>query len=206
MQRISRAMLVIAAAAACGASTTALAANPLGFYLGAGLGYSTVRSDDPAFGLPGYFNNHQTAWKAIAGVRPIPIIGAEFEYLDFGQPGGHHNYNINYYGTDTHPRAAALFVLGYLPIPLPFLDIFAKAGAARLQTNVVTSIVYPVCVVTSPVCNPIVTRQETTNNRLAYGAGIQSKWIGVSVRAEYERISSRFGDPDAFTVSATYTF
>jgi hypothetical protein len=36
--------------------------------------------------------------------------------------------------------------------------------------------------------------------------GVQSKWWGVALRAEYERISSRFGDPDALTVSATWTF
>jgi hypothetical protein len=28
----------------------------------------------------------------------------------------------------------------------------------------------------------------------------------MSVRAEYERISSPYGDPDLFSVGATYTF
>src|SRR5450755_2320416 len=89
MQRISGTLLAILTVGACAASTAALADDPAGFYLGAGVGYSTVRSDDPAYGLPGYFNDHQTAWKAIAGVRPIPPIGAEIEYIDFGQPGTH---------------------------------------------------------------------------------------------------------------------
>ena len=30
--------------------------------------------------------------------------------------------------------------------------------------------------------------------------------LGFTVRAEYERISSQYGDPDAFTVSAVWRF
>src|ERR1700733_10498462 len=139
MKRISGTLLAIAATGACAVSTAALAENPAGFYLGAGVGYSTIRSDDASYGLPGYYNDHQTAWKVIAGVRPISIIGAEFEYIDFGQPGNHFGYkSINYYGLDSHPRAAALFGVGYLPLPIPFFDVYGKAGVARLRTDVTT--------------------------------------------------------------------
>jgi opacity protein-like surface antigen len=197
-----RALPAILAAAACAASTPAWASNPLGFYLGAGVGYSTVRSDDSAYGLPSYYNDHQTAWKAIAGVRPISIVGAEFEYIDFGQPGRHYGSHIyDSYGLDSHPRASALFGVGYLPLPIPFLDIYGKAGVARLQTDVTTFEGQCAVILT---CHPI--RQNQTDNKFAYGAGVQSKAWGVSFRAEYERISSQFGDPDALTVSATWTF
>src|ERR1700675_1203624 len=139
MKRISGTLSAILAAGACAVSTAALADNPAGFYLGAGVGYSTIRSDDSSYGLPGYYNDHQTAWKAIAGVRPISIVGAEFEYIDFGQPGRHYGSQIyNSYGFDSHPRASALFGVGYLPLPIPFFDIFGKAGVARLQTDVTT--------------------------------------------------------------------
>jgi hypothetical protein len=132
MKRISRTLVASFAVGACAASTAALAdVNPVGFYLGAGVGYSTIRSDDPAYGLPGYFNDHQTAWKAIVGVRPISIVGAELEYIDFGQPDSHQGYyNSAYYGLDSHPRAGALFAVGYLPIPVPFLRQ-SGCGAAR---------------------------------------------------------------------------
>src|ERR1700689_2670330 len=146
MKRIPGTLLAILTTGACAASTAALADNPAGFYLGAGVGYSTIRSDDPAYGLPGYYNDHQTAWKVIAGVRPIPVVGAEFEYIDFGQPGSHNFYDLNYYGLDSPPRAAALFGVGYLPLPVPFFDIYGKAGVARLQTDVTTveSVICPV--------------------------------------------------------------
>jgi hypothetical protein len=207
MKRISGALLAILAVGACAASTAALADNPAGFYLGAGVGYSTIRSDDSAYGLPGYYNDHQTAWKVIAGVRPIPFVGAEFEYIDFGQPSNDNGYyNTNYYGLDSHPRAAALFAVGYLPLPIPFFDIYGKAGVARLETDVTTPV--------TPSCTQMNTcsqfaysyRHDETDNKFAYGVGVQSKYWGVSFRAEYERISSTYGDPDALTVSATWTF
>jgi hypothetical protein len=206
MKQISRTLLAVLAVGACSASTAVLADNPAGFYVGAGVGYSTIRSDDPAYGYPGYFNDHQTAWKVMAGVRPIPIIGAELEYIDFGQPGTHRGYfDTNYYGTDSHPRAGALFGVGYLPIPVPFFDVYGKAGVARLETDVTTTVV--------PDCGPgvtcpryVSTRHDQTDNKFAYGVGVQSKWWGVSFRAEYERISSSYGDPDALTVGATWTF
>ena len=209
MQRFSGTLVAILAVGAGAASTAALAEDPAGFYLGAGVGYSTVRSDDPAYGLPGYFNDHQTAWKAIAGVRPISVIGAEAEYIDFGQP-SHHFSNINsanFYGFDSHPRAGALFGVGYLPLPVPFFDVFGKAGVARLETDVTTST--STCPPpSSAMCNAPTTlsRHNQTDNRFAYGVGVQSKAWGFAFRAEYERISSQFGDPDALTVSATWTF
>jgi len=209
MTRISGTLLAIMAGGACAASTAALADNPAGFYVGAGLGYSTVRSDDAPYGLPGYYNDTEFAWKAIVGVRPIPFVGAEFEYIDFGQPGSYNSYYSNYYGYDSHPRAATLFGVGYLPLGIPYFDLFGKAGVARLETDVTTT------VPGVPACNPPLTcigtpsytyRHSVTNDKFAYGAGVQSKFWGVAFRAEYERISSTYGDPDAFTVSATWTF
>jgi len=205
MKRISGTLLIVLSAGACAASSVALADNPAGFYLGAGVGYSTVRSDDAAYGLPGYFNDHQTAWKAIAGIRPIPILGAEYEYIDFGHPGNDYGYNgFNYYGLDSHPRASALFAVGYLPLPVPFFDVFGKAGVARLRTDV-TTFVGQTCPY-NQACSGSYFRSAQTYDRFAYGVGLQSKYWGVTFRAEYERIDSQFGDPDALTVSATWTF
>jgi opacity protein-like surface antigen len=201
MTRISGTLLAITAACACAVSTSALAddestSNLFGLYLGAGVGYSTVRSDDPAFGLPGSLNDTEFAWKLIAGVRPIPYAGAEFEYIDFGHPNHDVGINgINNSGLDSHPRAEVLYGVGYLPLPVPFLDVFGKLGVAELQTDVTTF-----------EGSSQFFRQNESDTRLAYGVGVQSKAWGISFRAEYERISSQFGDPDAVTVSATWTF
>jgi hypothetical protein len=98
-----------------------------------------------------------------------------------------------------------LFAVGYLPLPIPFFDVFGKVGIARLQTDV-TTFEGPPCAQNSSCGAATFIRQDETSNRLAYGVGVQSKAWGVSFRAEYERVSSQFGDPDALTVSATWTF
>jgi opacity protein-like surface antigen len=213
MSKLSAAVWGLAAGA-CAAWAPASAENLLGFYVGGSLGESTVRSDNNFTGgfgcCDGYYNDprHHFGWKAIAGIRPISIVGAELEYIDFGHPGGDGGYySSGYnYGPDSHPRAIAAFGVGHLPLPIPFLDIFGKAGAARLHTNV-NGFDGSSCVFnqTYPQCGSI-NSQGTWDTRFAYGAGVQSRIWGLSVRAEYERINSPFGDPDLFSVGATWTF
>jgi opacity protein-like surface antigen len=215
--RISTTLGAFLAIAACGASTTAFADNPIGFYVGAGAGESQIRSDDGNYGYPSYYNDYQFAWKALLGIRPIRMFGVEASYIDFGQPGncngyynGYHNGNCNpnQFGNDSHPTAPAIFAVGYLPIPIPWIDIFGKVGGARLNTNIdtlaCTSNLQP-CNVNNPTV--FVVRQSETFTKFAYGAGVQSKFpFGLTLRAEYERISSQFGDPDALMVSAIWSF
>jgi len=97
--------------------------------------------------------------------------------------------------------------VGYLPIPIPFIDIYAKAGVARLRLTANDYVSEP-CTTGSPCPQyGIVGRSSVTQTKFAYGGGVSSKLpLGFTVRAEYERIASPFGDPDAFTVSALWTF
>ena len=205
--RFSKSLGAILAIAACGAAGAAFADNPLGLYVGAGIGDSQIRSDDSIYGLPGYYNDNQFAWQGLIGIRPIRWVGVEATYIDFGQPDRHSIYDVNVSGRDSHPTAPALFAVGYLPLPLPFIDVFAKAGAARLATNV-TDFVQQPCVAGGPCPYFVPTdRHQVTDTRLAYGAGVQSKLpFGLIVRGEYERISSQFGDPSAFMASAIWQF
>lgn len=211
MNRITGALVSVVAAGICLASGAARADNLLGFYAGIGAGESTVRSDDQYSNGYGYYDSdHHAAWKAILGIRPISILGAEFEYIDFGHPGSDNNYynDYYYYGPDSHPRALALFGVGHLPLPIPFVDIYGKAGVARLHTNVngfdgPTCNAYQEC----PDIAFAVPSESRWDTRFAYGAGVQSRfWGGLAIRAEYERINSPFGDPDLFSVGATWTF
>ncbi|HEX3398088.1 MAG TPA: outer membrane beta-barrel protein [Steroidobacteraceae bacterium] len=205
--RLSRTLGALLILAACGASSAAFADNPLGFYVGAGAGQAQNRSDDSRYGYPGYYDDYQFAWQGIIGIRPISLIGAEATYIDFGQPYRHNHYDFNVSGSDSHPTAPALFAVGYLPIPIPFIDIFAKAGAARLSTNV-TDFVAVACTTQGPCPNFLPSdRHQVINTRFAYGAGVQSKFpFGMILRGEYTRISSQFGDPDALLVSALWQF
>jgi opacity protein-like surface antigen len=184
--------------------------NPVGFYFGGGVGGSNVRGDnDPYWGYPGDYNGYETAWKVMAGIRPIPPLGAEIEYIDFGNPNngnGYYNYNY-YYGQSDHPTAGAAFAVGYLPIPVPFLDVYGKAGVARLHSEV-SGYETPNCT-PNAVCpaNGAFYRNDQWNTDFAWGAGVQAKFYpGLAVRAEYERISQTGGDPAAVTVGVTWTF
>lgn len=213
MSRLSSGICA-ALALGVGCASTAFAdnppENPLGFYFGAGVGESNVRSNnDPYdYGYPGYYDEHHAAWKVMAGIRPIAPVGAEVEYIDFGNPGNGYGYNnSNYYGQSDHPRATAAFAVGYLPIPLPILDVYGKLGVARLQSNV-SGFMNTGCS-GGGACPYAATpyRDNQWNTDFAYGVGVQAKFFpGLAVRAEYERISQTGGDPDAVTVGVTWAF
>jgi opacity protein-like surface antigen len=212
MNRVAKLPMALSVLSLCALSTSALADNLLGFYAGAGVGESTVRSDsgfDPYYPLDSH--PHHTAWKVLAGIRPIPFLGAEAEYIDFGHPSSADSYYDGRYGyqynADSHPKAGILSAVGYLP--LPFLDVFAKAGVARLETNLNTYSQGACTGIYPPVgtCGlPVLSRQHAWETKFAYGAGVQANFLGLAVRGEYQRINSSYGDPDAFMVSASWTF
>jgi hypothetical protein len=98
---------------------------------------------------------------------------------------------VNYYGYDSHPTAPVLFGVGYLPIPIPFIDIFAKAGVARLRLTANDYVSEPCPGVSCPQY-VLVGRSAVTQTKFAYGGGVSSKLpLGFTVRAEYERIAWR---------------
>jgi opacity protein-like surface antigen len=201
MQRISSGLLVLLTFCAVGTSSSAAAGDLLGVYAGAGVGQSHVRSGanpiDTALG----FSEHHTAWKVVAGIRPISLVGAEFEYIDFGKTSASAQVAGNQLSADVHPKAVAVFGLLYMPIPLPVLDVYGKVGLARLQStiNAVGSCGNP-CLV-APQYN-----SNNSNNRFAYGAGVQAKLLGLGVRVEYERINANAGDPDLFSLGVNWHF
>jgi Outer membrane protein beta-barrel domain len=211
MNRFPRAAFAILATAVLGAST-AVAENPLGAYVGVGVGASNVGNNDYYdYGYYGGYHDNDVAWKAIAGVRPIPFAGAEVEWIDFGSGNGNNGYygnNYYYSNSSSHPKAAVLYGMGYLPLPLPFLDVYGKLGVARLQTDI-TTYAYPsgYCPPPYSACSaPYSYRTDQWDTKFAWGAGVQGRWQDFAFRAEYERIDSQYGDPAAFTVSATWTF
>ncbi len=214
MNRISRTVTGLMGVAALGASTCALAENPLGIYIGAGVGEGQIGNNNDYYNPYGYyggFHDHDAAWKVIAGLRPIPFVGAELEYIDFGNAGGNSGYYNSLYNYDVsaHPKATVLYGLGYLPLPLPFLDVFGKLGVAHLQTDnsyYTGTPCQPLTVGTVGRCVATQYRFDQQNTKFAYGAGVQVKFQDFAFRGEYERISSTYGDPNAFTVSVTWTF
>lgn len=198
MRYLGRRILLLTAGIGC-LSSSAFADDPLGFYLGAGIGESEVRRESY------FFDEHHFAWEAFTGIRPIHFAGVELQYLDFGDP--HAGPNYNFASANSDAKAVSLLGVGYLPLSVPFLDIYGKLGVARLHSK--TSEQIPGLCPPGAFCplDFIAERhQDQWSTDLAYGGGAQAKFGAIAVRTEYERISVSGGSPDMFTFGVTWTF
>jgi hypothetical protein len=117
--------LVLLTVLALGANA-ARAENGL-FYLGAGVAKSSVSDITGSFmSFPDLKN---TSWKAFGGVRPLNWLAAEVDYIDLGSATSPNNGGGLGY-TDVKGYTWGAYAVGFLPIPLPVVDIFGKVGVA----------------------------------------------------------------------------
>ena len=207
MKRKSAAIVAGLVLAARGVSTVATAETPVGPYAGVAIGAADVRYDyQRNFGTTPDFDERHFGWQVFAGLRPISFAGVELAYTDFGHPSvGQTNF---YTGSDVKQRATSLFGVGYLPLPVPFLDLYGKVGAARLHTEatLITLPPHPIGCNAIPGCFPVAYHQSESDTDLAYGAGAQAKVGGLVIRAEYERIGTGRTDPDLFSLGVAWMF
>jgi hypothetical protein len=105
-------------------SGNAVAEDLLGLYVGGAVGESRVAVNSEGFALSNFRENH-SAFQLMAGVRPISLVGAEIDYIDFGHPSG----SLNAAPASATLKGAAAFGVLYLPIPV--IDVYGKAGLAR---------------------------------------------------------------------------
>lgn len=189
--------------------------NAFGLYAGLGVGRSTMGNGFDVY-APYEFGatplaKSELGWKALIGVRPIPWLGGELEYIDFGtsrtgaEPativGGFNNGQfLGGSGTD---RAGAAFAVGYLPVPSGWPELFGKVGWARLWGSYsYTSDSY---------LGTAYTSQTADSRGLAFGAGVQMHFGGLGVRAEYERVegTQNYGpheEPTLISASVFWSF
>jgi Outer membrane protein beta-barrel domain len=196
------------------ASSTASAENLLGLYAGGAVGESHVRSEDasddnPGCCMPLKFDASHAGWKLFAGVRPLPALGVEVAYIDFGTVTAPSPFPAGFlsYSDSSKQSAAALFGVGYLPIPVPFLDVYGKAGLAWLHTDQRVTVTSYAC---PPVgygsCGPYTLRQDQSSTNFAFGVGAQAKLGAFAIRAEYEQVSASGGNPDLLSVGILWNF
>lgn len=194
------AVLAAALLVTLSSASNARASNLLGFYAGGAVGQARVEAGTSGFFSPGAYGNfreNHSAYKLMAGVRAISLFGAEVEYLDLGHP---HwlSSSLGIGSADVATSGIAAYGLLYLPIPLPILDVYVKAGAARLDSQVNASY----CAVDT--CQT--ERLKLANTGFAAGAGVQLKLGSWALRGEYERFTAAGANPSLFTVGATYWF
>lgn len=191
------------------ASTPARADTPFGAYIGAAAGRSFSRSEDiTAFNSYSLrFRQDGVAWKGFAGARPLPMLGVELAYIHFGNASGPlpPSAIFRYFKDSSKESATTLSGVGYLPLPVPFLQLYGKLGVARLHSDAQVSSIPPTCPVGFGCTVPYTVRQNQWTTDLAYGAGAQARFGSVGIRAEYERINASPGSPDLFSLGVTWT-
>ena len=155
-----------------------------GFYLGASVGQANVKIDDLTDNvLPNDdFDADDTAFKLIAGFRPLDWLAVEAAYVNFGEP------EDTVLGTrlEAEGDGISAFAVGFLAAGP--VDLFAKAGLIAWDSKITGGAF------------------DDDGSDLAYGAGAQFRVLGLSIRAEYERFDISDVDVDMISIGLTYTF
>jgi hypothetical protein len=169
----------------------------LGLYAGGSVGQSRVQAADP-LDTPYDFSEHHTAFKVIAGIRPISFLGAEIEYLDLGHP------SSTFGPFDASVKGEAAYGMLFLPMGVPFLDLFGEAGGARLETQL-NGPGYA-CSPLGPCPPQSYFHYSHSDTNVAAGAGVQYRLGPLAVRGEYEHFSTAAGNPTLLSLGLSWTF
>jgi OmpA-like transmembrane domain len=157
-----------------------------------GVGASQAQIHD-IFGSGTDFNLNHTAWKALIGFRPLPFLGAEANYMDLGSESRQFGFGGFSDSGHVDAKAFSAFAVGFLPLPLPYIDVFGKAGAARWSLNGHT--------------NPSFFAIGDHGTDFAWGGGAQGRFGPIGLRLEYEQFNLRNTDGvKAVTVDVLYHF
>ena len=181
---------ILLASFVCSLALLASAAHAddlLGLY--AGVGVTRAKMEDV---FHTNFSLSNTSWKIYGGFRPLGFpLGVEAEYMDLGSADGY-----TYYGpAHADSKAFAAFAVGYLPIPVPDIDVYGKAGLARWQFNG-----------DLPEQGLFGLSQNGTD--FAWGVGAQVHFLSrFAARVEYEHFNVREADDvQLYTLGVSYTF
>lgn len=193
MTHVRATVAALFAAVAIQSMVPAQADEVLGVYVGGAIGQSEVQVDSVSF------NGHDAGWKALIGVRAVDVFGGEAEYVDLGRPHGTIAAG-NVQATATGP---AVFGVAYLPLPLPYLDLYAKAGLANIQEKATVTLGSGVGTCAQGVSCAGFSRSES---QFAWGAGSQIKSGSMAVRAEFEQFRLSGGNVSFATIGFYWTF
>lgn len=160
-----RLLLLIALALGAGAAR----ADNGYVYFGAGISRDKV--SDIVHGGTTFADIDSTSWKLYGGFRPLSLLAIETDYIDLGgrsSSGGIINNN------HSDANAFAGYAVGFLPIPLPLLDVFGKAGLARWTLD------------GSSISSIVPGNFSTDGTSFAWGVGTQAHVGSFGARLEYE--------------------
>ena len=120
-----------------------------GFYLGGSVGQANLKVDDVTDGISTEdFDADDTAFKLIAGIRPLDWLGVEAAYVNFGEP----EDTVLGQKLQADGDGISAFAVGFLPTGP--VDLFAKVGLISWDSKISGTL-------------------DDDGTDLAYGAGAQ---------------------------------
>jgi hypothetical protein len=180
----------LAVLTACFATGAAVAADN-GVYLGLG-------AEASDFNIEGALDNTDKGLKLVGGIRLLDSFGLELNYADHGKatvPSGIVCAAIVGQNCPDTSRVSAKTTAAYAVafLDFPVLDLFAKAGLARMDGRLTTP-------------NQPDFSFKDTDTDLAWGVGAQAHFGSLGARAEFEQFKLFGEELRAFSLSLVYTF
>jgi opacity protein-like surface antigen len=185
--------LTIATLALLAISLNAEAADN-GVYLGASLSRSTIDTDSDFFGFR--YEDDDTAYKFIGGIRPFDALAIEVNYIDFGNIIFDNRDTVadgfrSEFETKAIDATAVVFVGG------PVIELFGKIGAVYWDADTLLQGGF----------SGIDLRDSDSGTDLTWGAGAQAQLGSMALRLEYENFEiSETDKVELWSLGFTYTF
>jgi OOP family OmpA-OmpF porin len=180
-------MLFVAATLALAGVTTAQAADN-GFYLGGAVTQAKIDNvgDDFDTGDLDEFEIDDTAFKLIAGFRPLDFLAVELNYMDLGSA------SEDFDGVEFEADAEAYGAYALLFLPVSIVDLYAKAGLVHWKTEANFGDVFDF---------------DDDGTEFGYGAGAQVRFGSLAARLEYEQFDVENTDGvELLSLGLTWTF
>jgi opacity protein-like surface antigen len=190
-----RTLFIISTFAASAMFAHAAAAADNGLYVGASIGQSTTD-----LGVPGsvgdLFDEEDSGFKLMAGLRPLDWFGVEASYLDLGKVEQTRN-DVGFADFEFDQKGYNAFGVFFLDIAT--FDLFAKAGLVRWDLDGSGTTLF----------GPADFSDDGTD--FAWALGAQARFRSIAVRLEYERFQVKALDgliekPEMFSIGLTWTF
>jgi hypothetical protein len=159
-----------------------------GFYLGGSIGKSTTDSQSD------FFDEKDTGFKVIGGLRPLDWFGVEMNYVDLGQVRqtrnmpDFENFRFEQTGIDA---------FGVFFVDIVNFDLYAKAGVVQWDIDGSGETLF----------GPTDVSDDGTD--FAWAVGGQARLGSFAVRLEYERFeieSLMLEKPEMLSLGFTWTF
>ena len=166
-----------------------------GIYLGGAVSQSNIETESDFLGFGSAFEDDDTGYKLIAGVRLLDAFAIEANYVDFGSISFDDNFTADGFRGNYEATALDAFVVGF--VGLGVVEAFGKLGLvywdadARLQGGL----------------TGLDLSDSESGTDLAFGVGGQVNLGSLSLRLEYENFNvSGVDNLDMWSLGLTYTF